>query len=240
MIPFFRKIRKKMADDNKPMKYMRYAIGEIILVVIGILIALSINNWNENQKLKIQEVLVLKELKDDLKQTLRDIRGDSLTLRNAMKSNQIIIQHIEEALPYHDSLHVHFYMLNPFTTFSINQTTYEHLKNTGFSLLSNDSLKRMVSNFYTSDINLYKELEKRVVTEHYEGYTKPMIMTQFKSYKMLSVQPRNYQEFIHNADNLQIMNFTLFICNGLTNYQGYLLQTIEKLIAEIDEEIKNK
>jgi len=50
MIPIFRKTRKKMADDNKPMKYLRYAIGEIILVVIGILIALSINNWNENRK----------------------------------------------------------------------------------------------------------------------------------------------------------------------------------------------
>jgi len=44
MIPIFRKIRKQMADDNKPIKYMRYAIGEIVLVVIGILIALSINN----------------------------------------------------------------------------------------------------------------------------------------------------------------------------------------------------
>ena len=54
MIPFFRKIRKKMADDNRPLKpawpagrYMRYAIGEIVLVVIGILIALQINTWNE-------------------------------------------------------------------------------------------------------------------------------------------------------------------------------------------------
>ena len=48
MIPFFRRIRKKMSDDNKPIKYMRYAIGEIILVVIGILIALQINNWNND------------------------------------------------------------------------------------------------------------------------------------------------------------------------------------------------
>ena len=39
-----------MADDNRPLKYMRYAIGEIVLVVIGILIALQINNWNEDQK----------------------------------------------------------------------------------------------------------------------------------------------------------------------------------------------
>jgi hypothetical protein len=50
MINFFRRIRKQLADDNKPLKYMRYAIGEIVLVVIGILIALSINNWNESKK----------------------------------------------------------------------------------------------------------------------------------------------------------------------------------------------
>jgi hypothetical protein len=57
MINFFRRIRNqpageagKMADDNKPMKYMRYAIGEIALVVIGILIALQINTWNEERK----------------------------------------------------------------------------------------------------------------------------------------------------------------------------------------------
>jgi hypothetical protein len=55
MIPFFRKIRKKMADDNRPLKYMRYAIGEIVLVVIGILIALQINTWNEDRKKRITE-----------------------------------------------------------------------------------------------------------------------------------------------------------------------------------------
>jgi len=55
MINFFRKIRKQLADDNKPLKYFRYAIGEIVLVVIGILIALSINNWNEDRKLETVE-----------------------------------------------------------------------------------------------------------------------------------------------------------------------------------------
>ena len=49
MINFFRKIRKQQADDNKPLKYARYAIGEIVLVVIGILIALQINNWNQQR-----------------------------------------------------------------------------------------------------------------------------------------------------------------------------------------------
>jgi len=55
-----------MADDNKPMKYLRYAIGEIILVVIGILIALSINNWNEKQKSHQQEMVILKNIIQDL------------------------------------------------------------------------------------------------------------------------------------------------------------------------------
>ena len=60
MIPFFRKIRKKMADDNKPLKYMRYAIGEIVLVVIGILIALQINTWNEERKNITKYIVMLK------------------------------------------------------------------------------------------------------------------------------------------------------------------------------------
>jgi len=68
MINFFRKTRKKMADDNNPMKYLRYAIGEILLVVIGILIALSINNWNEERKQVASEIKFISGVKNDLKQ----------------------------------------------------------------------------------------------------------------------------------------------------------------------------
>ena len=66
MIPLFRKIRKKMADENRPFKYMRYAIGEIVLVVIGILIALQINNWNETQRARSEEKALLQNLREDL------------------------------------------------------------------------------------------------------------------------------------------------------------------------------
>ncbi|NNC44454.1 MAG: hypothetical protein HKN99_01055 [Winogradskyella sp.] len=55
MIKFFRKIRYNLMEQNKTGKYFKYAIGEIILVVIGILIALQINNWNEQRKEKQQE-----------------------------------------------------------------------------------------------------------------------------------------------------------------------------------------
>ena len=66
MMPFFRRIRKQLADDNKPLKYVRYAIGEIVLVVIGILIALSINNWNEERKDIILERYYLESLIKEL------------------------------------------------------------------------------------------------------------------------------------------------------------------------------
>ncbi|MEN2281330.1 DUF6090 family protein [Algoriphagus sp. SE2] len=50
MIKFFRKIRYNLMSENNTSKYVKYAIGEIVLVVIGILIALQINNWNESRK----------------------------------------------------------------------------------------------------------------------------------------------------------------------------------------------
>jgi hypothetical protein len=65
MIKFFRKIRKKLLTENRFSKYLLYAIGEIVLVVIGILIALQINNWNENQKTRNIEQQYLLDLKEE-------------------------------------------------------------------------------------------------------------------------------------------------------------------------------
>ncbi|MDT0622672.1 DUF6090 family protein [Croceitalea vernalis] len=65
MIKFFRKIRQNLLLENKTGKYLKYAIGEILLVVIGILLALQINNWNERRKLKINDLQLCKELLND-------------------------------------------------------------------------------------------------------------------------------------------------------------------------------
>ena len=67
MIKFFRRIRYNLMEQNKTGKYFKYAIGEIILVVIGILIALSINNWNEDRKDKVREKATLYKFLQDLK-----------------------------------------------------------------------------------------------------------------------------------------------------------------------------
>jgi hypothetical protein len=78
MIKFFRKIRYDLMEKNKTGKYLKYAIGEIVLVVIGILIALSINNWNENQKAKKNEVDLINSLKKELVENIEHLN----TVRN--------------------------------------------------------------------------------------------------------------------------------------------------------------
>ena len=65
MIKFFRRIRQKLLRENQFSKYLLYAIGEILLVVVGILIALQINNWNESRKMHLQDIEFLKNLKTE-------------------------------------------------------------------------------------------------------------------------------------------------------------------------------
>ncbi len=103
MILFFRKIRKKMADDIKPLKYLRYAIGEIILVVIGILIAVSINNWKETRKKENLEIVLLYELIENLKNDIEDMKLNLGFHEQGIKSAEIILSVFEERLPYQDS-----------------------------------------------------------------------------------------------------------------------------------------
>lgn len=65
MIKFFRRIRQRLLTENKFTKYILYAIGEIVLVVIGILIALQINNWNEGRKDQAEAIKILKKLQSE-------------------------------------------------------------------------------------------------------------------------------------------------------------------------------
>jgi hypothetical protein len=102
MISFFRRIRKKIADDNqhadkagKPMKYMRYAFGEIILVVIGILIALQINNWNEDRKEKLQENKILFNLRDEFQENLQNLRYKDSILKTTIRNLESVFQELQ-------------------------------------------------------------------------------------------------------------------------------------------------
>ncbi|NND94281.1 MAG: hypothetical protein HKN45_05405, partial [Flavobacteriales bacterium] len=74
MIKFFRTIRQKLLSESKFSKYLIYAIGEIVLVVIGILLALQINTWNEERKTEQLEQSLLQEMKEDLRADILDMQ----------------------------------------------------------------------------------------------------------------------------------------------------------------------
>ena len=96
MIKFFRKIRQNLIMENKTSKYFKYAIGEIILVVIGILIALQINNWNENRKTKNFEHKILRDIANGIEGNYFQIHLSLKNNNNSIKSAKIILNAIEK------------------------------------------------------------------------------------------------------------------------------------------------
>src|SRR5210317_1505041 len=82
MIGFFRRIRKKLADDNQFLKYSRYAIGEIVLVTVGILLALQVNNWNEGRKTKLKGHAYIAQI-------INDIAKDTVNINDLINTAKI-------------------------------------------------------------------------------------------------------------------------------------------------------
>ena len=91
MIKFFRHIRKDLMEKNKTGKYFKYAIGEIILVVLGILIALQINNWNENRKSKIMATEVYTNLYTSLEQDSVEVQRAINLLSKSLETQKKLI-----------------------------------------------------------------------------------------------------------------------------------------------------
>ena len=160
MIKFFRKIRHRLLTENKFSKYLLYAIGEIILVVIGILIALQINNWNEKSKLKNEEIKLLKEMRSALISDKEDVISNISEHASAAKSCSILINHISNKLPYNDSLDFHFANSLNTTRFSHTSSPYETLKIKGPDLIENDSLRVMLGEYYDKWIGYQFDLQK--------------------------------------------------------------------------------
>jgi len=224
--------------ENKSRKYFKYAIGEIVLVVIGILIALSINNWNENRKMKFKEIKSLNELRKDLVQNLNDINGNISDLQICKNSNEVIIYHIDNNIAYNDSLDYHFSMLYPYISFIANQTTYETLKQNGIDLISNDSLRRLISDLYSYQFKAYQTFENTYMVNHYINNVNPMFISEFTSFEYKSsAKPKNYNQFVLNSEYLQIMNFTIDICENFIVSQSNLKTEVQGILNLIDKEI---
>ncbi|MGB4840034.1 MAG: DUF6090 family protein [Saprospiraceae bacterium] len=74
MIKFFRQLRQNLIESGKTTKYLKYAIGEIVLVVLGILIALQINNWNEQNKINAKRAVYMQSLQNDLNVDVKELK----------------------------------------------------------------------------------------------------------------------------------------------------------------------
>ncbi len=106
MIKFFRKIRQNSIKDNKITNYLKYAVGEIVLVVIGILIALSINNWNEQRKNQDDVHLSLFQILNDLKQEELFLQENHLSVKKSIDYLSNVSKGNYNAV-YLDSLLIH-------------------------------------------------------------------------------------------------------------------------------------
>lgn len=164
MIKFFRRIRQKLLSENKFSKYLLYAIGEIMLVVIGILIALQINNWNEDQKSDKKQAEILGMLKESLDSDLKKFEIVTNYYARSKNSIEIILNHLQNNLEYTDSLAPHFFN----STLIWEQSTftngvYETLKSSGIDIIANKELSEQIVIVYDETDPWMETWEKRYV-----------------------------------------------------------------------------
>jgi hypothetical protein len=137
-------------SDGRTGRYFKYAIGEIVLVVIGILIALQLNNWNTDNKASVEEIELLAEMKFNLEKDLKDCLWNINKNKELYKSNLIVLNQIEERKPFVDSLYLHYGNLLGTTTQLRNLSAYDHLKSKGMNLIKNDSLRQQITTVYSA------------------------------------------------------------------------------------------
>lgn len=152
MIKFFRKIRLQLFSENKFSKYLIYAIGEILLVVIGILIALQIGNINEERKKREQGIILKQALKTELKADIELIKYDLKYIEKDLKTINSFAERLSNATADLDTLVQivrHEYAITLVSVRELDKTTFKSLESTGTINLIGHDLANNVSQYYT-------------------------------------------------------------------------------------------
>jgi hypothetical protein len=184
MIKFFRHIRQSLVMENKTSRYFKYAIGEIILVVIGILIALQINNWNTEKDNRNKEQLYLNTLKIDLKNQIQEIETQITAEKRFCSYGKTILKAFNEneTFIFDASLLEAANGLQDRRTFKTVNPTYTELINTGdMKLISNAAFKNSLVVFY-QDVERTKEVIKLNNSYFVDSETAPKLRTLIPSY----------------------------------------------------------
>ena len=252
MIKFFRKIRQRLLTENKLSKYLIYGFGEIVLVVIGILIALSINKYNENIKAKQFELKLLKQIEQDVLENRIEYERLSDEYEKQFKSCEYILKHIREKLPLSDSLIRHFAYSRTQIKFTPINTSYAFLKSAGLNAIKNDSTRIAITKLYEYDINMMVSQNDRLLdiqTNQLEpflvqnfkvnSFERESALSEYKTHYLPFVLPINYDALCLNEAYANILALKLSRLAGnrirLNEYQENLERVITLLRKEIEK-----
>lgn len=237
MIKFFREIRQSMIKENKTSKYLLYIIGEIVLVVIGILIAIQINSWNNTRKRKSDNKIFLDKMIIELE--LNKIRmknlssyGDKryISLEQAVKNCDSLLKLTYKGLKETD---LYFILNNSFdaggSRLNLHNGVYEELINTGkLYTIGSDSLIINIKNYYK---RAERETEYNILNTKYmdEGFD---LMK-----KGLSKLKLDYNM---DSINFNIKNYPWFFDSSSEHYQNIQISISGMMFSQIQNSDKMK
>lgn len=159
MIKFFRKIRQQLMAEKKTSQYLKYAIGEVVLVVIGILIALSVNNLNLKRLNKNKEKALLEQLAKDIGRAVSDIEYNLSLHDEAISSAQYVLKHMDSQKPYEDSVGHHISKAFLWSKLVIDLGAFENIKSTGLDIISNVELRNEIVNQMSGKLKFHQHFE---------------------------------------------------------------------------------
>ena len=221
MIKFFRKIRQRLLAESKVSKYLLYVPGEILLVVIGILIALQINNLNEKRKANIFEKKLLVDLRPFIKNNISQLDRSVKGSEKHIKSAEIILTHLENNLPYHDSLNRHFSQAISWNQATINNSAYETLKRYGMNTIRNGSIRIKLGDTYESG---WLEIVNTRQQEYYYSTASPILAELFESVVFYGgkgrMKPNDYEELKKSKKNATVLRTCIADRNSQIYWYG--------------------
>ncbi|MBO6650379.1 MAG: hypothetical protein JJ927_05075 [Balneola sp.] len=157
MIKFFRKIRQKFLSESKFSKYLVYAIGEVFLVMIGILLAFQVNQWNESRKGQKLETDLLSEMRESLKEYLRQLTYVQNFQERINDSQNAFIAWLDDEDLEVEDINMHIAKTLYLSEFLPRNGPYETMKQLGLKKINNDSLRAQIIFLYEVRYNHYAD-----------------------------------------------------------------------------------
>lgn len=247
MIKFFRRIRFDVMENNNTGKYLKYAIGEIILVVVGILLALSINNWNSGRIEQNSIINYYERISIELDQEIASAKRQKKDNNTLIHKNQRALRILNSKNL--DSLEVLKNLLGATATNWTSQYSFpitnEFLKQGYLSKIKNDSLKACFKNYskalkYIEYTNNYNNVQYQNTIEPF--FIKNINYTEIalKDYRKDLIKGGPRTEFAQLYDNLEMWNILTFKLESLkteSNRFDGTVYVLEKLKSQIESEL---